>query len=275
MKTKDKILLFIPMYNCEKQIVRVLGQLTENVCRYLSAVVIVNNRSTDNGEAVVRQYLTEHRLGIPVEILRNDENYGLGGSHKVAFNYAVEHNFDYIIVLHGDDQGSIDNIIPYLKSRDYRYFDCFLGARFMKGSKLEGYSKFRTFGNIVYNMLFSIGTLSRIYDLGSGLNMYKVSVLKPQFYIRYKDNLMFNYCMVLGQKHFKLKVGFFPICWREDDQVSNVKMMNQAVTVLKLLGEYVLDENKFIHCEHRDKPVSEYTAEVVFSTAGHKENDET
>lgn len=38
----DKILLFIPMYNCEKQIVRVLDQLTEEVCKYLSEVIIVN-----------------------------------------------------------------------------------------------------------------------------------------------------------------------------------------------------------------------------------------
>lgn len=266
MKIKDKILLFIPMYNCEKQIVRVLGQLSDEVCQYLSEVIIVNNRSTDNGELAVQQYLTEHPLSIPATMLRNDENYGLGGSHKVAFNYAIKHKFDYIIVLHGDDQGSIDNLLPYLKSREYCHFDCFLGARFMKGSKLKGYSKFRTFGNRVYNMLFSLGTLSRIYDLGSGLNMYKVSALSSRFYIRYKDNLMFNYCMILGQKHFRLKVGFFPICWREDDQVSNVKMVNQAVTVLKLLGGFMIDENKFIHAEHRDVPVAEYTAKPVFST---------
>ena len=44
----DKILLFIPMYNCEKQIVRVLDQLTPHVCELLSEVIIVNNRSTDN-----------------------------------------------------------------------------------------------------------------------------------------------------------------------------------------------------------------------------------
>ena len=46
-----KILLFIPMYNCEKQIVRVLGQLKPDVCRELTEVIVVNNRSTDNGEA--------------------------------------------------------------------------------------------------------------------------------------------------------------------------------------------------------------------------------
>ena len=53
--------------------------------------------------------------GFPIKVLKNRENYGLGGSHKVAFNYAIENNFDYIIVLHGDDQGSISDMIPVLK----------------------------------------------------------------------------------------------------------------------------------------------------------------
>ena len=34
----NKILLFIPMYNCERQIVRVLGQLDEEIQKYLSEV---------------------------------------------------------------------------------------------------------------------------------------------------------------------------------------------------------------------------------------------
>ena len=109
----SKILLFIPMYNCEKQIVRVLGQLKPEVCRELTEVIVVNNRSTDNGEAAAMRYLEEHPLPIPVSLLRNDDNYGLGGSHKVAFEYAMEHEFDYVIVLHGDDQGDIANIRPH------------------------------------------------------------------------------------------------------------------------------------------------------------------
>ena len=179
----DKILLFIPMYNCEKQIVRVLNQLTEEVCSYLSEVIIINNRSTDNGEAAVQNYLKEHELPVKTSLLRNDNNYGLGGSHKVAFQYAVDNNFDYVILLHGDDQGDISNILPYLKNQEYRNYDCFLGARFMKGSKLQGYSKFRTFGNQVYDFLFSVGCGYKVYDLGSGLNMYKVDILKDKFYI--------------------------------------------------------------------------------------------
>lgn len=259
-----KILLFIPMYNCEKQIPRVLDQLTDEVISYLSEVIIINNQSTDQGEQVVWQYLTSHSLSVPVSLLRNDQNYGLGGSHKVAFDYAIKNKFDYVIVLHGDDQGDISNILPYLRNREYEKYDCFLGARFMRGSRLQGYSKFRTFGNMVYDLLFSIGCGYRIYDLGSGLNMYKVDILKNKFYLKYKDNLIFNYCMVMGSSYYRHKVRFFPIVWREDDQVSNVKMLNQAVTVLKLLGAFVANKKRFVASEHRDRVISGYSAKLVY-----------
>ena len=261
----DKILLFIPMYNCEKQITRVLGQLSDEVCEYLSEVLIINNISTDNGEKVVEDYLRNNKLRIKATLIRNDENYGLGGSHKVAFDYAIKNDFDYVILLHGDDQGDISNILPYLKSRAYEQYDCFLGARFMRGSQLKGYSKFRTFGNRVYNLLFSVGCGYRVYDLGSGLNMYKVSILKDAFYLKNKDNQNFNYCMVMGSAYYKHKVKFFPIIWREDDQVSNVKMVSQAITVLKLLASYIIEKKKFVQGEHRDKIIEAYTAATVYS----------
>lgn len=261
----DKILLFIPMYNCEKQIVRVLGQLDKRAVALLSEVIIINNRSTDEGETAVMEYLENNPIDIPVKLLRNDDNYGLGGSHKVAFDYAMKNGFDYCILLHGDDQGDIANIVPYLEKKIYKKYDCLLGARFMKGSSLEGYSKFRTFGNIVYDILFSFGCRQFIYDLGSGLNMYSCSMLKDKFYLKYKDNLMFNYCMIMGSSFLKHKIRFFPIVWREDDQVSNVKMFNQAVTVLKLLASYVISPEDFMEEEHRDKVVEEYTAQVVYS----------
>lgn len=260
----DKILLFIPMYNCEKQITRVLNQLTDEVCSYLSELIIINNRSTDNGEIVVQKYLSEHSLQLRVSLLRNDYNYGLGGSHKVAFQYALDNGFDYVLLLHGDDQGDISNILPYLKNKEYQKYDCFLGARFMKGSQLQGYSKFRTFGNRVYDFLFTVGCGYKVYDLGSGLNMYKVSILKDKFYVKYKDNLIFNYCMVMGSAYYKHKVKFFPIIWREDDQVSNVKMVNQAVIVLKLLWSFMINKKKFMTAEHRDKIVDNYTTQTVY-----------
>ena len=216
----DKILLFIPAYNCEKQIVRVLEQLGPAEMAFISKVIVVNNRSTDQTEKAVSDFMHAH-ASLPITLLRNRENYGLGGSHKVAFDYAIEHGYDYVIVLHGDDQGSISDFIPVLGKGYYRKHDCILGARFMRGSKLQGYSGIRTAGNIVYNFLFAYVTGRRIYDL-----------------------------------------KFYPVSWREDDQVSNVKMTSQALKVLGMLKDYYNDPAT-IEGEYRDRIIDKYEADPV------------
>ena len=259
---KDKILLFIPAYNCEKQIIRVLEQLDENVFKYIDEVIVINNKSTDNTEKVVNEYIKNNK-NKNIKLLRNNENYGLGGSHKVAFDYAKKNEFNYVMILHGDDQGSVKDLIPYIENGEYKKHDCILGARFMKGSKLIGYSKFRTFGNRVYDLLFSIVVHKKIYDLGSGLNLYKVDMLKNEFYKMFPDNLMFNYCMILASNYYKHDICFKPISWREDDQVSNVKMFNQAVTVLKMLGKYWVNKKKFMEKDLRQVKIENYAAEVI------------
>ena len=258
---KDRILLFIPAFNCEKQIIRVLGQLDRDIMKYIEQVIVVNNRSTDATEEVVISFIEKHS-DLPVKLLRNRENYGLGGSHKVAFQYAVREGFDYVIVLHGDDQGMISDFIPVLAHKVYRKHDAVLGARFMRESRLKGYSKFRTFGNFVYDLLFAFVVRKKIYDLGSGLNMYAVESLKSDYYHKFPDNLMFNYAMILASEYYAQDICFFPISWREDDQVSNVKMASQALTVLKMLLRYYHDP-MVITKDYRDKQIESYEAEVI------------
>ena len=258
---KNRILLFIPGYNCEKQITRVLDQLNEQVMEHITEIIFVNNRSTDNTEKAVLEYKAQ-KPNLPLHILRNDDNYNLGGSHKVAFDYAMKNKFDYVIILHGDDQGNIKDIMPILETKEYEKYDCMLGARFMKGSSLEGYSKFRTFGNRVYNLLFSMVVHKRIYDLGSGLNMYSVKMLEDKFYHKFPDRLTFNYCMILASHYYKHNIKFFPISWREDDQVSNVKLTNQAINVLKMLFKYFI-KHDYIKQEFREKQITEYTSQEV------------
>ena len=264
----DKIMVFIPMYNCEKQIVRVLEQFNENVCKYVDEIVIINNRSTDKGEKNAIKFLKKMQLNIKKTVLRNNDNYNLGGSHKVAFDYAIKNHYNYLIVLHGDDQGNINDLVPFLESKEYKKYDCFLGSRFMKGSKLKGYSKFRTFGNRVYNIIFSIMLFKNISDLGSGLNVYDVDCLKNKYYLKYPDRLTFNCYMLLASNYFKQKIKFFPITWREDDQISNVKMMSQAFTTLGLVFKYFIFRGKYLEKDHRSKIIENYEAKVIYESSG-------
>lgn len=261
----ERILLFIPAYNCAPQIPRVIAQLTPEVRELVTETIVVNNRSTDATEDAARTALaglSDHSA----KILRNDGNYGLGGSHKVAFNYARANGFDHVIVLHGDDQGSIADLVPHLKAGAHRNVDCLLGARFMKGSRLSGYSPFRTFGNVVFNTIYAVAAGRAIYDLGSGLNLYAVRKLEDAFYLRCANDLTFNYHMLLRSIAAGWRIQFFPLEWREDDQLSNVRLVRQALRVLGIAASYAFTRRAYLASDHATPAGGAYPSTVVFET---------
>ena len=115
---------------------------------------------------------------------------------------------------------------------------------------------------IVYDFIFAVVTRRRIFDLGSGLNLYSTKMLKNKFYQKFPDNLMFNYVMILASHYYQHDIIFYPVSWREDDQVSNVKIASQAVKVLNMAFAY-LTNNDVILDEYRDTVRDAYTCKVV------------
>lgn len=263
--SSERILLFIPAYNCERQIPRVIAQLTPDRARWFSEVIVVNNRATDQTEARAVEAMSSQ--GLSGRVLRNDGNYGLGGSHKVAFNYARANSFDYVVVLHGDDQGAISDLIPLLDAGAHRDVDCLLGARFAPGSKLTGYSLLRTLGNRGFNLLYSMVSGRWITDLGSGLNLYRVSALNDGFYLRCADDLTFNYHMLLRSIAARWRIRFFPLEWREADQTSNVRLFRQAARVLGIALSYGFSRRAYLSSDYATPASAGYRSTTVFETA--------
>lgn len=251
-------LVFIPMYNCGTQIPRVIAQFDDpRVQPWVDGILCVDNRSTDGTAEAARAALETAPIATRV-LLRNDDNYGLGGSHKVAIAYAKEHGYDTITVLHGDDQGSITDLIPFLEQGLHEKADFLMGARFMPGSELQGYSTLRTVANKVCNVVFSLVAGERLYDLGSGLNLMRVSAFEDGFHTRFADDLTFNYYLILAVAARNTRLRFFPLKWREDDQISNAKLGRMGVQILKLLWRRIQNPKRFFVGEHRETPREAY-----------------
>lgn len=261
----ERILCFIPMYNCEKQIGRVLARFPADAANYIHQLLVVDNGSKDAGVERAKEGLAvlHAKTGIPCAVTVNNENVNLGGSHKVAFNYALDHGFDYVIVLHGDDQADINDILPRLARGEHRAVDQLLGSRFMRGSKLVGYSWFRTFGNHVFNLFFSLCCRRRLWDLGSGLNCYKSNYLRDRFYLKFPNTLTFNNSMVLAGVYRKSAFTFFPLTWREEDQRSNVKMVRQAVKTVQIPLHYLFAPKSFVEGDPDGNAAKNYASTIV------------
>lgn len=245
----SNIVLFLPCYNCEKQIVRVLEKLNNNEnYEFFSEILVIDNGSADNTvNSAIEKIKTTNIHNI--RVVKNSQNVGLGGTHKLAFRYASSVNSSHVAVLHGDDQGDINDLIQILKSGEHERHDCCLGSRFDRQSKLVGYSKFRIFGNWVFNAIFSLSAGNKITDLGSGLNIYRVSAVNDTAVLKFANDLTFNCYMILYSMSRNQKVSFFPITWREEDQVSNVKLFSQAKKTFFIAANYFFKREESLVCK--------------------------
>lgn len=237
---KNSSILVIPAYNCENHIPNVLNSLIKvNIAQYFPQVLLIDNCSNDNTILSATKFVKKNKIDW-LKIAKNKDNYGLGGTHKVAVKYCLENNFSSFGILHGDDQANIRELIDNIELiNQSRNVSAFLGSRFMPNSKLVGYSFNRKLGNVILNSIMTIATKKRIYDMGSGLNYFYTNDLIELDVFRLPDDLTFNNKLILALCAEKKKFVYFPITWTESGQVSNAKLINQGIRILGMCLGYL------------------------------------
>ena len=250
MASEDRLMLFIPMYNCAPQIPRVLAQLDDDVLARFDEIFLVDNGSRDDTvEAALRAARGITRTKVVVAV--NDANYGLGGSHKVAMARCLEQRHRGLVVFHGDDQGRIRDLLDALPSEDERA-ECVLGARFMPGSSLPGYAPLRIAVNVAFNGIFSAILGAPLWDLGSGLNYYSRAFIARRLWEGCADDLTFNYHLLARSVGAGASLAFVPISWREDDQVSNASLLPHGLSMLRIVTSLISSRGEFLRAPHSD-----------------------
>lgn len=239
--SRTDILIAIPCFRCAAQATRVVTKLTAHDGLQNADVVIVDNASDDGTAEAVREAVGGSDQ---FRILRNEENYGLGGSFKIAYREASSRGYGYLAFFHGDDQGAVEDLhTGYTIIHGNPRLAAALGARFMRGSSLRGYSKTREWANRALNVLFSILVRYRLYDLGSGVTIYRIAKLPTPLVERLPDHVAFDICLLLYFLREKLQVEFFPISWEEFDQKSTVRNIEVGLLLLQELGRWLLRRN--------------------------------
>ena len=90
-----KVSVIVPVYNVEKYITRCLTSLINQTLDDLE-IILVNDGSTDNSVAIIREYKRQHDNIILVE----KENGGLSSARNFGLVYATG---EYIAFLDSDD----------------------------------------------------------------------------------------------------------------------------------------------------------------------------
>lgn len=210
-----KVGMFIPCFNVEPFIEKVISGIPQGLYDKLSVILIVDNNSDDNTREVIVK-LREKLKRDKIVLLHNRQNYNLGGSYKVGFDYFVANKFDFMIAVHGRGQGQagVDTakFIDIIDSgKDFDFIGC---SRFLKGSVLENYSNVRRIGNAAIAQLQKLVTGNNMSDPGTGHFCIKVSTLAKLPYHNLTSERFLNNELQMNLSLANAKMLEIPHVWR-------------------------------------------------------------
>jgi glycosyltransferase involved in cell wall biosynthesis len=174
----DRILIIIPAYNEESNIVNVLESLKATNSNW--HLLVVNDGSSDQTSKFARMVKNVSVLDLPV-------NLGIGGGVQSGFLYALRNKYDYAVQFDGDGQHPAESIEKLIQPLREKKANVVIGSRFI-GEGLEGFqsSASRLVGIRYFSWLNSVLCHQRITDNTSGFRAYDCEAI--QFLCKYYPN---------------------------------------------------------------------------------------
>lgn len=234
-----RIAIYIPAYNAAHTLPLVLDRIPEDVKSRVEEIFIVDNASPDNTYLIGIGYKNEkgvHNLNI----YRNERNLGYGGSQKMAYRYAIERDYDVVVMLHGDAQYAPEKIAYLLEPFERGEADMVFGSR-MAGLPLKGGMPLHRFlGN---KFLTAVENYVLDWDLSeyhSGFRVFSCAALSQVPFHLCSDDYHFDTEILVQFKLKGLRVVEKPIPTHYGNERSYVNVWGYGLNVLYAMTEYIL-----------------------------------
>lgn len=166
---KNKILLIIPAYNEEKNIINTVKTI-ENSDLKLDYIVI-NDGSTDNTLKVLKENNIKH-----INLINN---LGIGGAVQTGYKYAFENDYDIAVQFDGDGQHDVNFVEVICKTIIDRQADMCIGTRYLDKSSSQFQSTaIRRLGSKIISLFIKIFAGKKITDPTSGFRAVNKKVIE-------------------------------------------------------------------------------------------------
>ena len=181
MTSSMKLLIFVVAYNARNHIENVLNRIYEGIWnkQLIDAdILVIDDCSPDDTYQTCVDYAV--RTGRHFILQRNDINKGYGGNQKIGYQYAIDHGYDLVILLHGDgqyDPALIPKLIaPIVEDKA----DVVIGSRMInkKNALKGGMPLYKFVGNVVTTQLQNLLLGVQLSEFHSGYRVYSIHALK-------------------------------------------------------------------------------------------------
>ena len=163
--SNPKICVIIPTFNN----VQTLSQVIDSVLEYISAIIVVNDGSTDGTLEILKHYQKK------IEFVTYEKNRGKGFALRRGFDRAEQLGYTYAITIDSDGQHYASDIPKFVNAAHENPDALIVGSRNLEQDNMP---RKNTFANKFSNFWFTVQTAHRLTDTQTGYRLYPLQKMK-------------------------------------------------------------------------------------------------
>ena len=237
MSAKFRVLIFIVSYNAEAFIDQVLARIPVEVWEseaYAVEVLVIDDQSSDD----TFQRAVEFSAAFPnrhIQVLYNPVNQGYGGNQKLGYHYAVQHDFDAVVLLHGDGQYAPELLDEMIQPLAQGEADVVLGSRMINRlDALRGKMPlYKWVGNQILTFTQNRLLNSNLAEFHTGYRAYRTAALDQVPFEYNANGFDFDTDILIQMLDSGQRFQEIPIPTYYGDEISHVNGLRYAFEIMR------------------------------------------
>ena len=212
-----KLLIQIPCYNEENDILNTLNQLPKKLDGVdIIEIVIVNDGSQDNTIKEVHKYkdLKTHIINLPIR-------KGLSNAFTTGINFCLKESADIIVNTDADNQYDSNNIQDLINPIINGKSDIVIGARNFKN--IKSFSKSKVFFQNLGSKVISFLAGKKVEDATSGFRSFSKEAANS---LNVFNNFTYTHETILQASYNNFRINSIPIKTNEVNRPSRLFKSN-------------------------------------------------
>jgi len=171
MSLSPRFLISLATYNERENLPTLTVQIVEFAPD--ADILVVDDSSPDGTADWVEEQM---QSDVRFKLLKRTGKLGLGSAVLAAMDYAVRHNYDFLINMDAD-LSHPPRFLPTIRSKAEEGFDVVIGSRYVPGGKIEGWSSTRHLMSRAINIYARCLLGLKTRDNSGSYRCYRVALL--------------------------------------------------------------------------------------------------
>src|SRR5438128_12233751 len=224
-----RIGILVVAYNAASTLAKVLDRIPRDFVPHIERVLVADDASQDSTYLVGVGY-QQTTSDLPLTVIRHPENLGYGGNQKAGYRWAIEHDLDIVVLLHGDGQYAPENLPQIVDPLELDKCDAVFGSRMMEpgAARRGGMPLYKFVGNKVLTRLENAMVGTDLSEWHSGYRAYSVAALREIPFEGNSDDFDFDTQIIVQLHEAGKRIEEVPIPTFYGDEISRVNGLRYA-----------------------------------------------